>query len=134
MEGGGLDGIILGDSGYPQTRWLYTPVPFPQTPADTAYNVAHRRTRCFVEQSFGILKARLRVLHSECRLQPRKLCKVATACAVLHNMAIDDRIEVAPLAGDEDENQPPLPKHSCKTLPSAETTLPVFSQTNVFPA
>lgn len=110
MEGGGLDGIILGDSGYPQNRWLYTPVPNPRDAADSAYNVAHRRTRCYVEQAFGILKARFRVLHSECRLQPEKLCKVATACAVLHNIATDDRIEMEPEEFDEDDDNPTAPE------------------------
>lgn len=108
MEAGVLDGIILGDSGYPLNRWLYTPVPSPQDGADQRYNIAHRRTRCWVEHAFGILKMRFRVLHSECRLQPVKLCKVATACAALHNIAIDnnDLDQLPELELDDDDNVP----------------------------
>lgn len=109
MEAGALDGIILGDSGYPQTGWLYTPVPNPQDGADQRYNIAHRRTRCWVEHAFGMLKMRFRVLHSECRLQPVKLCKVATVCAALHNIAIDngdvEQVEV------DDDNGEGLPEN-----------------------
>lgn len=73
MEAGRVHGIILGDSGYAQSSWLFTPVRIPRDNAEKRYNVAHRRTRCWIEHAFGILKMRWRVLHSECRLQPRKV-------------------------------------------------------------
>ncbi|KAH7675979.1 nuclease HARBI1-like protein, partial [Aphelenchoides avenae] len=74
------------------------------------------------EQAFGILKARFRVLHGEWRLQPPKLCKVATACAILHNMATDDRIEVEPLVGDSDEKQEPAPEAYVQNIAERMTT------------
>lgn len=107
-----MDGIILGDSGYPQRSWLFTPIAAPRSVPETRYNVAHRRTRSYVEHAFGLLKTRWRVLHSECRFQPEKLCKVATVCAMLHNIAIDAAgvpAEIEEEEGDQgnDENANP---------------------------
>lgn len=89
MEAGRLDGIVLDDSGYPQKRRLFTPIARPRDIQEARYNVAHRRMRTWVEHAFGLLKMRWCVLHSECRLQPVKLCKAAIVCAMLHNIAID---------------------------------------------
>ena len=84
-----IDGFILGDSGYPIRPWLMTPYAHPATPAQVAFNVAHRKTRVQVEQTFGMWKRRFQILHQECRLEPGKINKIVGACAVLHNIAVD---------------------------------------------
>ncbi|KAH7720238.1 nuclease HARBI1-like protein [Aphelenchoides avenae] len=120
MEDGRVDGIVLGDSGYPQRRWLFTPIPHPRDVVENRYNVAHRRTRTWMEHAFGLLKMRWRVLHSECRLQPVKLCKVASVCAMLHNIAIDyagaDEGEEPDHAEDDenDENTAPAQQEDAR--------------------
>ncbi|XP_052787504.1 putative nuclease HARBI1 [Mya arenaria] len=53
------------------------------------YQQAHTRTRACIERAFGRLKRRFHVLHSEIRLRPEKACKVAVACVILHNIAVD---------------------------------------------
>jgi hypothetical protein len=75
MEAGNIDGLILGDSGYAVSRWLFTPVRNPANAAERRYNRRHRRTRTVIEQAFGRLKMDWRVLHNECRLQPGKFKK-----------------------------------------------------------
>jgi hypothetical protein len=70
MEGGGANGIIIGDSGYPLRRWLFTPIRNPQDAAEERFNRRHRRTRVVIEQAFGRLKMDWRLLHNECRLEP----------------------------------------------------------------
>ena len=40
---------ILGDRGYPCTRYLFTPLANPQTPAEKRYNFAQSSTRMIIE-------------------------------------------------------------------------------------
>ncbi len=80
-------GILLGDSGYACSEWLLTPLLAPKNLAEERYNRAHKVTRCIVERTFGIWKRRFHVLHSEIRMDPRKVCHIIGACAVLHNIA-----------------------------------------------
>lgn len=44
------DSIILGDSGYPLTSWLMTPISEPKSPAEERYNRAHKKTRVLIER------------------------------------------------------------------------------------
>jgi len=106
MEEGSSNGIILGDSGYPLRSWLFTPIRNPQTTTEERFNRWHRIARVIVEQAFGRLKMAWRVLHNECRLDPgmllviafnycyhlEKFCKIATICAMLHNIRIGTRL------------------------------------------
>ncbi|KAL0881061.1 hypothetical protein ABMA27_002192 [Loxostege sticticalis] len=69
----GEQGWLLGDSGYPQRPWLMTPYNDAGDDSPEAkYNSVHG-------------KARDRTLH----YAPEKCAKIITACAVLHNIAID---------------------------------------------
>ncbi|KAK5648003.1 hypothetical protein RI129_002895 [Pyrocoelia pectoralis] len=73
LDRGEYPGILLGDSAYQQTRYVYTPVPNPQTQAEHRYNNAHIRTRNVVERTFGIWKSRFRCLSKYCSaVQPQK--------------------------------------------------------------
>ena len=64
------------------------------------YNGAHTKTRCVIERTFGRLKRRFHVLHGEIRMEPARVCKIVTTCAILHNFAI---IQGEPM-DDEEEN------------------------------
>ena len=83
------DGWLLGDSGYPLKAWLMTPISEPHSAAEKKFNKAHRKTRCIVERSFGILKSRWRILdHTGGTLcyKPAKVCKIILTCMILHNI------------------------------------------------
>ncbi|XP_064631631.1 putative nuclease HARBI1 [Lineus longissimus] len=88
---GMLEGFLLGDSGYPCKPFLLTPYLRPITRPETRFNNAHKKTRNSVERCFGVLKRRFHCLHAEIRMRPARVCKIITACAVLHNIAIDRR-------------------------------------------
>jgi hypothetical protein len=85
------EGFLLGDSGYPCKPFLLTPYLRPTTRAEIKYNKAHKKTRNSIERCFGVLKRRFHCLHGEIRMRPQRVCKIITACAILHNIAIDRR-------------------------------------------
>ncbi|RUS71393.1 hypothetical protein EGW08_020848 [Elysia chlorotica] len=82
-----LQGLILGDSGYPVREWLMTPFLQPSNAQQEAFNLAHRQTRVTVERCIGVLKRRFHSLHTELRLEPAVASRVVYACCMLHNKA-----------------------------------------------
>ena len=55
-----IDGWFLGDSGYPLSPNLMTPLSSPVTPHERRYNRAFVKTRKTIECTFGIWKSRWR--------------------------------------------------------------------------
>ncbi|KAK7157082.1 hypothetical protein R3I94_006981 [Phoxinus phoxinus] len=102
---------LLGDSGYPCKPWLLTPYLRPDQGSQLNYNRAHKKTRAVVERGIGQLKRRFHILHGEVRLAPEKVCKVITACAVLHNICKARQIADPPTDNradeEDDEEYPP---------------------------
>ncbi|XP_046584320.1 putative nuclease HARBI1 [Haliotis rubra] len=82
------DGFILGDNGYPCRPFLLTPYLNPQGRQQHRYNDSLCATRVTIERTFGRWKRRFHVFHSEVRMTPSRVCRIAVACAVLHNIAI----------------------------------------------
>lgn len=88
-------GWLLGDSGYPLSDCLMTPLNNATSVAEQRYNRAHVKTRNTIERAFGLLKMRFRCLHRTggCLQSPPSTCaKIITACAVLHNICIDKAV------------------------------------------
>ena len=92
-----INGILVGDSGYPLRPYLVTPVLRPQTRAQRRYNYALCKTRVVIENLFGILKRRFPCLKLQLRLKLDTSLAVIVACAVLHNIC---RQTGAPLPDD----------------------------------
>ncbi|KAJ8048988.1 Protein ALP1-like [Holothuria leucospilota] len=106
---GQLQGILLGDSGYALKPWLMTPFLIPQTPAEQAYNSAHRTTRALIEHLNGQLKNKFLCLGGT---GPRvrtaeKVCDIITACCVLFNISKDDHIQEPYNHIPDDDNPAP---------------------------
>uniref|UniRef100_A0A674AUD6 DDE Tnp4 domain-containing protein n=1 Tax=Salmo trutta TaxID=8032 RepID=A0A674AUD6_SALTR len=107
LEGGQHSGIILGDSGYAQTNFLFTPYLQAIGPEQQWYNQAHIRPRGVVERMFGVWKSRFQCLRKTLHFQPKRCCIVIIATAVLPNYpkqhgCTDPRIE------DEDDPDVPM--------------------------
>ncbi|KAJ1165577.1 hypothetical protein NDU88_005998 [Pleurodeles waltl] len=97
-----LQGPWHCDSVYPNLSWLLTPVRNARTRAEDRYKEAHGQTRCIIEMTFGLLKARFRCLHrtgSSLYYSPKKVRQIIVACCMLHNLAL--RRQVPFLQEDE---------------------------------
>ncbi|KAK7476085.1 hypothetical protein BaRGS_00032712, partial [Batillaria attramentaria] len=97
-----VDGLLLGDSGYMQRDWLFTPLSNPTTRAEGNYNASHMSARSSVERSIGVLKRRWHCLR-RLRLAPHKACKVIVVCIMLHNRARRWKLDV-PSDSDSDSS------------------------------
>jgi len=84
------DGLLLGDSGYPNLSYLMTPLLNPTTAAEQMklYNEAQIRTRSKIERCFGIWKRRFAVLSIGSRFETvERILPIVIATAVLYNIA-----------------------------------------------
>ena len=58
FENNDINGVLLGDNGYPLRPYLITPLLRPQTNPERRFNIAHCRTKVKIENLFGVLKRR----------------------------------------------------------------------------
>ncbi|XP_049864948.1 putative nuclease HARBI1 [Pectinophora gossypiella] len=87
-------GILLGDSGYAQSSYTYTPVLNPQTPAQERYNRSHISTRNIIERLNGVLKRRFACLSRKLQNKIKNVPNIIVACAVLHNISVNTNQEM----------------------------------------
>jgi hypothetical protein len=84
--------ILIGDSGYPNSEFLITPLARAVSNQEIMYNASHRRTRHFVECSIGLLKQRFQcLLDKPLQMKPEKAARVINCCIALHNFIIKNR-------------------------------------------
>lgn len=74
----------------------------PQTRPEQLYNRAQIRTRNSIERLFGVWKRRFPILAYGMRVKLQTALKIIIATAVLHNIAINNKEEVPPLAEEHD--------------------------------
>ncbi|XP_046407631.1 putative nuclease HARBI1 [Ischnura elegans] len=116
-----VKGILLGDRGYPQLPYLYTPLANPVTAPERRYNAAHIVTRCMVERCFGIWKRRFACLSMKLRTKLETSSKIILACAVLHNVARQRREDIPDMVPDLlDRNVPVAAVHQRNQRGAAE--------------
>ena len=69
FENNEINGVLLGDNGYPLRAYLITPLLRPQTNPERRFNIAHCRTRVKIENLFVVLKRRFPCLAKMLRLK-----------------------------------------------------------------
>ncbi|XP_048478159.1 putative nuclease HARBI1 [Plutella xylostella] len=94
FEEGTISGILLGDSGYAQTSYMYTPVINPRTQPEERYNRAHISTRNIIERVNGVLKRRFACLSRTLQNRLHNIPNIIVACVVLHNISITTNQEL----------------------------------------
>jgi len=104
---GQIDGALLGDSGYPCSRFLLTPIAHPLPGPQSAYNKAHKKSRNLVERTFGGWKRRFNILSVLIQHKLENSINVIVACGVLwnfiklrHDNSWDDSVEQENLLDD----------------------------------
>ena len=90
-----IDGFLLGDSAYPLKPYLLTPYLTPSTPSARLYNRIHRKARCTIERTFGVMKSRFHCISKfggSLMYSPQRACEIVTTVAILHNICNKLRI------------------------------------------
>lgn len=83
--------VFVGYDAFPLKTFLMKPFPFRnQNDNERVFSYRLSRVRRTVENAFGILANRFRVLLTQINLEPAKVEKVVLACAVLHNFLIEE--------------------------------------------
>ncbi|XP_036148954.1 putative nuclease HARBI1 [Monomorium pharaonis] len=83
-----LQGMLVGDAGYPALPFLLTPIGNPVTDEEISYNAIHGRTKTIVERIFGIWKRRFPCLSKGLTTKLVTSRTIVVACAVLHNLSL----------------------------------------------
>ncbi|XP_050716004.1 putative nuclease HARBI1 isoform X4 [Eriocheir sinensis] len=95
LRDGLLPGHLLGDSGYGCRSYLLTPLVAPNSVHEERYNASHARTRNTIERAFGVLKLRFSYLRNVIRTDLETTKAVIVAAVVLHNIAVQTRIDMS---------------------------------------
>lgn len=104
-----INGILLGDNGYPLRSYLVTPVLTPNSREERRFNLALCNTRVKIENVFGILKRRFPCLRQQLRLKLQTNITVITACCVLYNIARELSIPLPNEDDCDDNDDVPVP-------------------------
>ena len=84
--------VILGDSAYPRFPWLL--VPYAGTslsPDQLQFNLTHSSTRIIIENAFGQLKGRFRLISNQVDIATCKVAQIVVACCTLHNFCLNEK-------------------------------------------
>lgn len=92
------DFFLLGDSGYPCLRHLLTPFKDrgELTRRQSNFNYLLAKNRYVIEHCFGLLKQKFRQLYHLKFRNVHHIVNFIRACAVLHNLAIEDDFPFIP--------------------------------------
>ncbi|CAG5007581.1 unnamed protein product [Parnassius apollo] len=77
---------LIGDSAYPCTSYLLTPLLNATSVAENRYNEAHIKTRNTIERCFGVWKRRFPILSLKIRVATQTTQAIIIATSVLHNI------------------------------------------------
>lgn len=109
--------VIVGDDAFPLQPYLMKPFNFRnQNSAQRIFSYRLSRARRTVENAFGMLANKFRVLQTTIALEPSKVEKVLLACIALHNFLLkhnDQNYTPLNIIGTETREDRPVENASC---------------------
>jgi hypothetical protein len=85
---------LLGDAAYGSRQNLLVPSPLEETPGQARYNFIHSSLRMVIERCFGVFKKMWKVFGQPARYSCGATSELFYACAVVHNVIIDERMDL----------------------------------------
>lgn len=90
-ELGPVPHVLIGDAAFPLKRYLMRPYPGHHLERQKRiFNYRLSLARNVVENAFGILSSRWRILYRRIQLHPRKVNNIILTMCILHNFLIQD--------------------------------------------
>lgn len=119
IDGMDIPYMIMGDPAYPLMPWLLKNYAYDKntTPAMDSFNVYMNKARVVVENAFGRLKARWRILARRSDIHYTFVPRLVAACCILHNICelsketFNNRWHVAVCEDEQDFPQPDTIPH-----------------------
>lgn len=126
--------VIVADDAFPLKPYLLKPFPFRNQPGpNRIFNFRLSRARRVVENAFGLLSVRFRVLRRPIELDPEKCTKIVLAICCLHNYLLSrkDSNNYAPPGTFDREERCGLIPGSWREEGAPETSLHSMGSTNI---
>jgi hypothetical protein len=126
--------VIVGDDAFPLKPYLLKPFPHKNVPGpNRVFNYRLSRARRIVENAFGIISVRFRVLRRPIELMPENVTKVVLSICALHNFLLSrkesTKIYAPSKTFDTDNNGEFIPG-SWRTEGFPESSMHLFQRSN----